>query len=311
MKLNRRQFLKTSALSAAAVTLPAATTPLVAQTRRAGGDAAPGGRPGIIDTNVHLFEWPFRHLKYGRTDALVAKLRKHGVQQAWAGSFEALFSKDIRGVNTRLVEECRRHGAGLLVPAGSVNPMWPDWEEDLRRCQEDFKMGIVRVHPCYHGYSLEDPEFARVLEKATERRLLVQVVLELEDPRVHHPLINAQSARPVGLVPLLQKHPSARVQLIGDSFSWTRIPQAKPLLDAKNVWHEISAIEGVGGVGRLIDGKHWHIGGRLPIERFVFGSHAPYFPFESALLKVFESPFTREQMTAIMEGNARRLVART
>ncbi|MEN9636164.1 MAG: hypothetical protein RL077_4568, partial [Verrucomicrobiota bacterium] len=34
--------------------------------------------------------------------------------------------------------------------------------------------------------------------------------------------------------------------------------------------------------------------------------HAPYFPVETAVLKLMESPLDRPQLNAIMQGNARR-----
>jgi hypothetical protein len=73
-------------------------------------EPASSAAPGIIDTNVNLFDWPFRALKYRDTKGLVAKLKKHRIIEAWAGSFEALLSKDMNGVNTRLAAECREHG---------------------------------------------------------------------------------------------------------------------------------------------------------------------------------------------------------
>ena len=44
----------------------------------------------IIDTNVHLSRWPFRRLAGDEPAELVAKLRKHNVTQAWAGSFDGI-----------------------------------------------------------------------------------------------------------------------------------------------------------------------------------------------------------------------------
>src|SRR2546426_1702378 len=116
--IDRRSFLKSSLLGAAAVSLPG-RQPLAAQT--AARNAPVVRSLGIIDTNVNLFDWPFRALKYRNTKALVAKLKKHRVIEAWAGSFEALLSKDLSGVNARLAAECRNHGRGFLIPFGSVN----------------------------------------------------------------------------------------------------------------------------------------------------------------------------------------------
>lgn len=304
MPLDRREFLRSTLLTAATrggvpSTAPAATAPST--------DAE--AVVALIDTNVHLFAWPFRRLKYDRTSALAAKLRRHGVTQAWAGSFEGLFSKDLAGVNERLVEECRREGEGLFVPIGSVNPLWPDWEEDLRRCHEVHRMRAIRVHPGYQGYSLEHPEFARLLEKATARGLLVQVALELEDARVHHPSFRFTPTPATPLVSLLPRIPAARVQLLG-SWQWMRVAASRALQDLPNVLHDVSNLEAVGAVGRVLDGTHWSLPGRVPVERLMFGSHAPYFPVEAALFRLFESPLTRPQLEAIMAANARRALAR-
>jgi predicted TIM-barrel fold metal-dependent hydrolase len=38
----------------------------------------------------------------------------------------------------------------------------------------------------------------------------------------------------------------------------------------------------------------------------MFGSHAPYFPLESALFKLFESPLTDQQMLAVIQTNAQK-----
>src|SRR5438105_2756383 len=137
--IDRRGFLKNSLLSAAAVSLSG-------QQSLAAQNAAPSApvinssdAPGIIDTNVNLFHWPFRALKYRDTKALVAKLKRHRVIEAWAGSFDALLSKDMNGVNARLAAECREH-EDFLIPFGSVNLAWPDWQEDVRRCHEVHKM---------------------------------------------------------------------------------------------------------------------------------------------------------------------------
>ena len=120
----------------------------------------PGSNPDIIDTNVNLFKWPFRRMKYGDTRSLVAKLRKHRITKAWAGNFEALFSKSINEVNARLVEECRANGEGMLIPFGTVNPAWPDWEEDLRRCHEVYRMPGIRLYPTYQTFDLSHIEIS-------------------------------------------------------------------------------------------------------------------------------------------------------
>ncbi len=160
-RLDRRSFVKASMVPAAlAITDGRAGRPARGD-EPPPGDAATG--PEIVDTNVHLFRWPFRGLKYDRTEALVRKLSRHRIMQAWAGSFEAVVHKQLDAANRRLAEECRERGGGLLIPIGSVNPAWPDWEEDLRRCHEQYRMRGIRLYPAYHGYRLDHPELPRLL----------------------------------------------------------------------------------------------------------------------------------------------------
>jgi len=184
-----------------------------AQGAESSPEAAAAG-PEIIDSNVHLFRWPFRRLKYDRTEALVRKLRRHRIVQAWAGSFEAVFHKQLDGANRRLADECREHGGGQLIPIGSVNPVWPDWEEDLRRCHEQYGMPAIRLYPAYQGYGLDHPELLRLLESAARRGLLVQIAIRMEDERVHHPSVVAPVVNASPLPKVLARVPEARVQLL-------------------------------------------------------------------------------------------------
>ncbi|MBI5388228.1 MAG: amidohydrolase family protein [Verrucomicrobia bacterium] len=254
----------------------------------------------MIDVNVSLSRWPARRLPHDETPELVDKLRRAGVTQAWAGSLEAVLHKDLAAVNQRLTEECHRHGRGLLRPFGSINPRWPDWEEELRRCAEEYLMPGVRLHPSYHGYRLDDPAFARLLRLAADRRLIVQLVFAMEDERMMHPLLRVPAVEPAPLASLMKATPSLRLVLL-NALRTLRGEALRTLLAAGEVFVEIAMLEGVGGVEALL--------AQVPSSRVLFGSHAPLFYFESALLKLQESPLSAEQRGALRQANARRLSA--
>src|SRR5882724_2040240 len=307
--IDRRNFLKNSLLSAVAVSLPS-QPPMAAQTASRKAPVVRSSQaPGIIDTNVNLFSWPFRTLKYRDTKALVAKLEKHQIIEAWAGSFEALLSKDMNGVNARLAAECREHGPGFLVPFGSVNLAWPDWQEDVRRCHEVHKMPGIRIYPGYQPFDLDHPGMVSLVKITSERGLVLQVVFGMEDPRVHHPVINVG---PVTFGPLLKTvngTPNAKVELLHFSGSSPGQDLSQFMRETNTVM-DISRLEGNGAVARMIGSVSGLPSAHAPVDRIVFGSHAPYFPVETAILKLIESPLDAQQLQAIMRRNARRLLPR-
>jgi uncharacterized protein len=254
----------------------------------------------IIDANVSLSRWPFRRLAGDDAPDLVARLRKQGVTQAWAGSFDGMLHRDIGGVNARLAADCRTHGKDFLLPFGSINPKLPDWQEDVRRCSEDFRMPGIRLHPNYHVYELTDPAFAELLKLATARRLIVQIALSMEDVRTQHPLLRVSPVNVAPLPDIVKREPGARVVLL----NWTpamREQRLQSFVDAGQIYFDIAMVEGVGGVARLVE--------KLPAQRVLFGSHAPFFYLQSAMLKMQESGLPEDQKKALFEGNARRVLA--
>jgi hypothetical protein len=254
----------------------------------------------IVDVNIHFSRWPTRRVHDDETVNLVAKLRSHGVIEAWAGSFDALLHKDLAAVNARLACECRAQKEIRLVPFGCVNPRLPDWEEELRRCNEQYKMPGIRLHPNYHGYRLDDPEFLRLIRLAAERDMIVALALEMEDERMMHPLMRVPPVDVGLLAPLLERTPGLRLILL-NALRTLRGDMLSKLLRSGAVYVEISMVEGVGSVGNLLQ--------EVPADRVLFGSHAPLYYFESAILKVKESPLGAPEISALLWENARRLLA--
>src|SRR5262249_7748987 len=264
-KLTRRRFLNGVLVSAALGTLPRRTV------QGEEPDRCADSPPDIIDTNVHVFDWPFRKLKYAGGKALVAKLRQHRIKQAWTGSYEGLLHKTLDGVNARLAEECQANGAGILLPFGTVNPALPDWEEDLRRCQEKYRMPGIRLYPSYHNYTLQKPEVAHLFQLVQKRGLIVQLAVRMEDPRVQLAVTRTPSVDVTGLPELLAAVPKVKVQLL-NAFNGTeplRSKVGRQLIEETQVMIDFSHVEGHGGLGKLIAGDRDNGRPPLPVERIV------------------------------------------
>jgi predicted TIM-barrel fold metal-dependent hydrolase len=229
------------------------------------------------------------------TAELIELLREQGVTQAWAGSFDALLHKDIAAVNSRLADQCR--GNKMLAPFGAINPMLPDWEEDLRRCHEEFKMRGIRLHPNYHGYALDHPNFVRLLRLARERGLIVQIVVWMEDQRCADPLLRVADVDLALLPAALEAVREVKVMVLNGSLGTE--PPVTLLKTFDNVSVDFARMDGLAELGNMV-----HVMG---LERVVFGSYSPMFYLESAELKVREAGLVAGQTAAILSGNARSL----
>jgi hypothetical protein len=253
----------------------------------------------IVDTNVSLGLWPFRRVPGDTPVDLVARLKRRGVVQAWAGSYDGVFHRDLSSANERLAKTCETAGSGFLLPFGAVNPNSPGWREDLRRCHEVHRMPGIRVHPNYHSYGLDHPAFAELLSEAHGRGLMVQTVLALEDERTQHQLMRVPPVDAAPLAGLVSKLSGLRLLILNRQ----RNPVGeglRNLASAGEVYFDFAMTEGAGCVEELAS--------TVSVERVVFGSHAPFQYFESALLKIKEAGITGGRESAILAGNAKRLL---
>ena len=292
--VNRRHFLKSLAATTAGALAGPASSLQAAGTR----SAARPKEDGIIDTNVYLGRWPFRQLGESGPENLVEYLRTHGVSQAWTGSLEGLFHKDLRRVNENLAAACRDFGDGLLVPFGAVNPQLPDWREDMRLCDERYDMPGIRIHPNYQNYTLEDDVFVELLEEAAARQMIVQLVPWMEDERHHHTEMPVATTDLSPLPDILQSMPEARLVLLNGFRAAGRLPEKS--METKNLYYDFSKLDVLLGLRRLLD--------QGTRDRVLFGSYSPMFYFEQAPLKMEESAVTEAEALAIHSQNAQQLL---
>lgn len=281
----RRMFLKTGTV-AAGLALN-------------GSSAFKAPADSFVDVNVNLSRWPLRRLPGDTTGQLAEKLRSRGVTQAWAGTFDGLLHKDLSAANSLLAGECRRFTDGLLLPFGSINPGMYGWADELRRCAREHGMRGIRLHPNYHGYTLNDPVFEQLLHLAVELDLIVQVALAMEDERPMHRLLRVAPVDVALLAAIVERVPGLRMVLLNAMRS-VRTEMLTGLLEAGEVYVDLAMLEGVGGLDRLLS--------CVSVERVLFGSNAPLFYFEAAELKLREAFLDEKQLRAVRFANASTLL---
>jgi hypothetical protein len=159
----------------------------------------------------------------------------------------------------------------------------------------------VRLHPNYHGYRLDDVRFAELLRQASERGLIVQLVLSMEDERTQHAVFHVPHVDAKPLAAIVTKLPKLRLVVL-NAFRSMRIAGAAELAQAGQVWFDMAMLEGIAGVTKLVE--------MVSPERVLFGSLSPLFYFESAELKLVESGLPESVLQRIRSGNAEQLLKR-
>jgi predicted TIM-barrel fold metal-dependent hydrolase len=178
---------------------------------------------------------------------------------------------------------------------GAINLSLPAWEDDVRRCHELHGMKGVRILPGYHDYTLEDARFRQLLSSLFDKKMLLQIAVRQEDPRTQHRLLMTKDVDLKPLLPLLSDFANLPIVLL-NAVSSSAVELHGQLAAAGKVYFDIATLEGLAGLERQVQS--------LPTERLLFGSHSPFFTFDSAKLKLLESELPAPAKEQIRHLNA-------
>ncbi len=252
----------------------------------------------MIDANAYLGAWPFRRLSLATPDALLRRMDTLGIERAVVSRLENVFYKNVLAGNRDLYDLTRPH-ADRFIPACTINPGFPGWEDDLRISVEELGMRAVRLHPNYHRYHPLQPECVGLLERARELDLVVLVALAMEDSRLHHWLTQVDDVETADVAEAVNAFPDVKFLIttgVGRQLTdvWRRVD------DTRNLYVENSRMQGpIGDVVKLVQQTH--------PEHVLFGTNAPLYHPESAKISIEEVDLDAATREQLLTGNARRL----
>lgn len=139
----------------------------------------------IIDVNAYLGHYPFRAVD-GSLDGAIKYMDRHQISAMIVSSLDAVFYRDCQSGNDELARALAARGDERLIPAAVINPAYPGAEDDLTRCQNQYNMKVVRLHPAHHGYALSSPEAIALGRRAAGMGMIIHLPLYLENIRQRH-----------------------------------------------------------------------------------------------------------------------------
>ncbi|MCD6335419.1 MAG: amidohydrolase family protein [Candidatus Latescibacteria bacterium] len=253
-----------------------------------------------VDVNAYLGHWPFRPLHYNTADGLITLMDRNGIDRAVVSSIHGIFYKNSQTANEELIAEIAPH-RDRLIPFATLNPMYVDWEEDLKRCR-DLGMRGLRLFPVYHNYTLTDEESLHLIRQATEWGWPIAVPMRVVDIRQRHWMDVAEQVPMSDFEAVVRKCPETPfVFLNGIGFENSSFVKDESLKQARFMI-EISRLTSVltESIPKLLDA--------LGPSKLVFGSGMPFKIPKPALLKIEILDADREVKERIYGGNAAELL---
>jgi predicted TIM-barrel fold metal-dependent hydrolase len=266
----------------------------------------------FIDLNAWLGTWPFRDLRDNDPASLLTRLERAGIQRAAVSQIEAAFQRNVQHANERLAQSVESY-ADRLLPIATINPRFPHWEQDLRRCHEDLGFKGVRLFPCYHDYPANDPEAIRVAHLCAERNLPVFLPHRLEDARQRHWMDPGRTLDLAEVADMIAAVPNATIVVtnargILGSALWKRQD-----LRGANWFYDLSlsevhyklhtSVSNMRDLAEFIDqGGARHL---------VFGTHTPFSYPSAARVKTAVLPVDAETLVQICSGRAEKMLGLT
>ena len=246
----------------------------------------------------------------GSAAALSASMKHAGVDHSILLPV-ATKARQVPGINDSAAAICGREGG--LISFGGIHPDYPAWREELSRIVSLGLQGI-KIHPVYQGVDLDDIRYLRILEQAMELGLIVVTHggIDIGYPKENQcsPEKIRSAVLQVGPVKLVAAHMGgwkqwdAALDQLADtdvyldtSFSTGSIV---PILESGYTNKELQLMDEAQFVSMVR---------MFGVHRILFGTDTPWSGQEESLRWLRNAPLTEEERTAILGGNAQKLLS--
>lgn len=249
----------------------------------------------ITDCSVWYGRWPFKNLRYSDLSLMEDKLKSMGITKAFISPLEAVFSQSPHDENEKMTKALSGNQFFSLVPV--IDLLMADWKEAVAKAASDKKVKMIRLLPEYHMYELSEEHLEELVNKASEKGLIISIPIRIEDPRGQYPLLDIKGLDTIRLAKVLSYFPKQKF-IINNAY-WAEINDLYHVLD--NAYFDIAMIEPVNPLKSIRE--------KYSLDRFLFSGNCPLFYPEGNLNKLKYAELSQEDINKVAFKNIERLTA--
>jgi hypothetical protein len=126
----------------------------------------------VIDCHCHLGEYSEVHIPRNNLDEMLKTMGDLGIDVACISSFASV-GPDWKFGNDIVAKVIRRY-PGRFIGYAVINPNYPDSiDNELSRCFDKLGMKAIKLHPVWHSYPINGPNYVPVFEYAEANKLTI------------------------------------------------------------------------------------------------------------------------------------------
>lgn len=253
----------------------------------------------MIDTSAYVGHWPFRKVRGATLQEIAPIAAENGTTHMIVSSINAIFYKDTMEGNLELVEELKSYQGDITyIPFAVINPTYPEWEADMKKCITELGFRGIELAPAYHHYSIAN-EGAAAFQLAGEMGVPVRVQNEFENIRQHHWMDVTTSPNGDEFAALLAASEKTCL-IIGGYFPCVMGEKLQAILKTRdNVFFDIRRMDTFADQSwektrEYMDPKH-----------LCYGTMTPFNYIAPALVRIQFAPGSDEEKKGILSENIR------
>lgn len=195
------------------------------------------------------------------------------MSDAWLSAIESILFPEPDSHDWALFDRIKEFPR--FSPVKTINPLLANWKKSLAGAVERFDIAAVKLFPNYHGYSLQIDAVGQLCQAARERNLPLLIQMRVNDERNQPRFLQVGGVPAKEIAALARAHPDN----LFISLCAYNIEVADLAEGGDNLLIDLSFLDESESIDRRFAGV-------APMDRFVFGSHAPFLHARAAHLKL-------------------------